>query len=259
MKEREGMRKIGPLCMSLVAVAAFLWLTPAWAQKPPWKEIQPEQLHQMLSQKADLLLINTMSYIECRDHSIPGSICIPSGTFDEQTDRLPPDKQRKLVYYCESNLCLRSNQCAEKAIKLGYTDVSVLKNGLPGWKTAGYETVSQERIPRKAIPSVKPALLKRWMGEEKSLFILDIRSNEAFREGHIDGAVSIPFSRLEEQYHNLPFDRLIIVVDERGFRSFIAACYLARKGFEMTRLFGGMERWQRWLSVTKEQPAKKRN
>jgi rhodanese-related sulfurtransferase len=253
------MRKIGLLCMLLVAVAAFLWLSPAWAQKPAWKEIRPEQLRQMLDQNVDLLLINTMSYIECRDHSIPGSICIPSGTFDEQTGRLPRDKQRKLVYYCESDLCRRSNQCAEKAIKLGYTDVSVLKNGLPGWKMAGYEAVSQERIPRKAIQSIKPALLKRWMDEGKPLFILDIRSKEAFREGHIDGAVSIPFSRLEEQYHNLPIDRLVIVVDEMGFRSFIAACYLARKGFEMTRLFGGMERWQRWLAVTKEQVAKKRN
>lgn len=251
------MRKIGSLCMLLVAVAAFLWLMPAWAQKPAWKEIQPEQLLQMMDQKIDLLLINTMSFIECRDHSIPGSICIPCGIFDEQTDKLPRDKQRKLVYYCESDLCLRSGQCADKSIKLGYTDVSVLKNGLPGWKMAGYETVSQERVPRKAIPSVKAFLLKRWMDEGKPLFILDIRSKELFGQGHIDGAVNIPFSRLEDQYQSLPLDRQVIVVDERGFRSFIAACYLARKGFEMTRLFGGMERWQKSLSDTKRLPGKK--
>ena len=237
----------------------FYLLTPAWAQQPAWKEIQPEQLHQMLAQNADFMLINTMSYIECRDHSIPGSICIPSGTFDEQIDKLPKDKQRKLVYYCESDLCLRSNQCAEKAIKLGYTDVFVLKNGLPGWKMAGFSVVSQERIPRKAIQSIKPFMLKRWMDEGKPLFILDIRSREAFREGHIDGAVNIPFSRLEEQYHNLPLDRLIIVVDEMGFRSFIAACYLAKKGFEMTRLFGGMKRWQKMISDAKRPPGKKQN
>jgi rhodanese-related sulfurtransferase len=253
------MRKIDSFFMLLVAFTAFLWLTSAWAQKSAWKEIQPEQLRQMLEQNADLMLINTMSYIECRDHSIPGSICIPSGTFDEQTDRLPRDKQRKLVYYCESELCLRSSQCAEKAIKLGYTNVSVLKNGLPGWKVAGYETVSQERIPRMAITSVKPALLKRWMDEGKPLLILDIRSKEAFREGRIDGAVNIPFSRLEEQYHSLPLDRQIIVVDEMGFRSFIAACYLARKGFEVTRVFGGMEKWQKLLANTKSRPVKKQN
>jgi len=253
------MCKVDPLRLLFIIITALLWLTPAWAQQPAWKEIQPEALKQMLDQKADLLLINTMSYIECRDHSIPGSICIPCGAFDEQTDRLPRDKQKKLVYYCESDLCLRSSQCAEKSIKLGYTNVFVLKNGLPGWKMAGFSVVSQERIPRIAIQSVKPFMLKRWMGELKPLLILDIRSKEDFRKGHLDGAVNIPFSRLEEQYHNLPLDRLIIVVDERGFRSFIAACYLARKGFEMTRLFGGMERWQKMISDVKRPSVKKQN
>jgi rhodanese-related sulfurtransferase len=251
------MRKMVRFSTLLAVFMAFCYFTPAWAQQPAWGEIRPEQLRQMLDQNVDLLLINTMSYIECRDHSIPGSICIPSGTFDEQTDRLPRDKQRKLVYYCESNLCLRSHQCAEKSIKLGYTDVSVLKSGLPGWKMAGYEAVAEERIPRSPIQSIKPFMLKRWMDEGKPLFILDVRSKDDFRESHIDGAVSIPFSRLEEQYHSLPLDRLIIVVDERGFRSFIAACYLARKGFEMTRLFGGMERWQKLPSGKKGTPVKK--
>jgi len=253
------MRKTGSLCMLLVAVSAFVWLTPAWAQKPAVTEIRPEQLRQMLDQNVDLVLINTMSYIECRDHSIPGSVCIPCGIFDEHTDKLPRDKKKKLVYYCESDLCRRSEQCAEKSIKLGYTDVSILKNGLPGWKVAGYETVSQERIPRRPIQSIKAFMLKRWMDEGKPMLILDIRSKDDFREGHIAGAVSIPFSRLEEQYHHLPLDRLIIVVDERGFRSFIAACYLARKGFEMTRLFGGMERWQKLPSGKKGTPVKKQN
>jgi len=252
------MRKTICQLISTVLLLVF-FLTPAWAQKPAWKEIQPEALKQMFDQKADFMLINTMSYIECRDRSIPGSICIPCGIFDEQTDKLPRDKQKKLVYYCESDLCLKSGQCAEKSIKLGYTDVSVLKNGLPGWKMAGYEAVSVERIPRIPIESIKPLILKRWMDEGKPLFILDIRSKDDFREGHIDGAVNIPFSRLEEQYHNLPLDRLIIVVDERGFRSFIAACYLARKGFEMTRLFGGMERWQNLPSGKKGTPVKKQN
>jgi rhodanese-related sulfurtransferase len=252
-------RKVDPLRMLLVVVTAFLWLTPAWAQKPAWKEIQPEALQQMLAQNVDLMLINTMSTIECRDHSIQKSVCIPCETFDKQIDKLPRDKQRKLVYYCESSMCLRSYKSAAKAINLGYTDVSVLKDGLPGWKTAGYEVVSQERIPRKAIPSVKPTLLKKWLGERKPLFILDIRSEEVFREGHIDGAVNIPFYRLDSQYHELPLDREILLVDEMGFRAFLAACYLARKGFETTRLFGGMNKWQKVLSDAKQPPVKKQN
>ncbi len=253
------MRKINPIRMLLVVVAAFLWLTPVWAQQPAWKEIRPETLQQMLAQNAEFMLINTMSAIECRDHSIPSSVCIPCETFDKQIDKLPRDKQRKLVYYCESDMCLRSYKSAAKAIKLGYTDVSVLKGGLPGWKTAGYEVVSQERIPRKAIGSVKPSLLKRWMGEGNPLLILDIRSEEVFRQGHIDGAVNIPFYRLDSQYQELPLDRELVIVDEMGFRSFLAACYLARKGFEPTRLFGGMDKWRKAFADAKRPPVKKQN
>jgi len=251
------MHKIAPFSTLLAVFMAFCCFTPAWAEKPAWKVIQPETLHQMLEQKSDFTLINTMSVIECRDHSIPTSLCIPCETLDKQIGSLPDEKHRKLVFYCESDLCLRSYKAAEKALKHGYTDVSVLKDGLPGWKKAGYEVISQERIPRRAIPSVKAPLLKTWMEEKKSLFILDIRSEDAFKDSHIDGAVNIPFYLLDAGYDVLPLDRKILVVDERGFRSFLAASYLARKGFDVTRLFGGMEQWQKLHANAKRRPAKK--
>jgi hypothetical protein len=87
-----------PFSTLLAVFMALFLFTPAWAQQPAWGEIRPEQLRQMLDQNVDLLLINTMSYIECRDHSIPGSICIPCGTFDEQTDRLRPYNLEKPLW-----------------------------------------------------------------------------------------------------------------------------------------------------------------
>ena len=256
MKEGKGMHKMHQL-HALLAVFMTLLLTPAWAEKPAWKVIHPESLYQMLEQKRDFTLINTMSGIECRDHSIPKSLCIPCETLDEQISKLPPEKNRKLVFYCESELCVRSYKAAEKALKQGYTDVSVLKEGLPGWKKAGYEVISQERIPRRAIPSVKAPVVKTWMDEKKPFLIVDIRSEDAFKDGHIDGAVNIPFYLLDRQYHTLPLDRKILLVDERGFRSFLAASYLGMKGCDVTRLVGGMEKWRKVFSNEKQLPAKR--
>ena len=252
------MRKIGGMSMLLASAAFLLWLAPAWGQKPAAPEITPEQLRQLLDQKADVVLINTMSAIECRDHAIPGSLCLPCQTFTDQIDKLPADKGKKLVYYCESDLCLRSYKSANKAKELGYRDVSVLKGGLPGWKQAGYRTVAQERIPRKAISSVKASRLKKWLEEGKPIFLLDIRSEDAFRQGEIKGAVNIPFYRLDRQYSDLPLDRQIVLIDERGFRSFLASCYLSRKGYDTTRLFGGMESWQKTLKESNRKPAGKK-
>lgn len=243
---------------SRVAVIMTLFLfTPAWAQKPAWKYIQPEALHQMMEQKIDVTLVNTMSVIECRDHRIPTSLCLPCETLEMHIGKLPTDKQRKLVFYCESELCRRSYRAAEKALKHGYTDVSILKDGLPGWKKAGYGVVSQERIPRRAIPSIKAPVLKTWMEEKKSFIILDIRSDDAFREDHIEGAINIPFHLLDVRYDDLPLDSKIVLVDERGFRSFLAASYLVRKGYDVTRLFGGMEQWQKVRASAARLPVKK--
>ncbi|MDI9569963.1 MAG: rhodanese-like domain-containing protein [Pseudomonadota bacterium] len=249
------MRKIGGLSM-LIALATFLF-GPAslWGQQQAVTEIAPEQLRRLLDEKAEVVLINTMSAIECRDHAIPGSLCLPCETFQERLDLLPADKGKKLIYYCESDLCLRSYKSANKAREMGYRDVSVLKGGLPGWKQAGYTTAAQERIPRKAIPSIKASRLKKWLEEGEPIFLLDIRSEDAFRQGGIKGAVNIPFYRLDRLYQDLPLDRRIVLVDERGFRSFLASCYLARKGYDTTRLFGGMESWRKALKGTNRLPA----
>lgn len=251
------MSKIDPIRSLLTVFIVLCLFTPAWAQKPAWKVIQPEALHQMLEQNSDFTLINTMSSIECRDHSIPKSLCIPCETLEKQIGKLPNDKQRKLVFYCESELCLRSYKAAEKALKHGYTDVSVLKDGLPGWKKAGYEVIALERIPRTAIQSIKVPLLKIWMEEKNSIIIVDIRSEEAFMQNHIDGAINIPFHLLDVRYDDLPLDSKILVVDERGFRSFLAASYLLRKGYDVTRLFGGMEQWQKVRANARPLPVKK--
>jgi len=74
--------------------------------------------------------------------------------------------------------------------------------------------------------------------------VLDIRSREKYEKGHLQGAMSIPMHQLHERYHELPHDRSLMLVDDQGFRSFLAASYLARKGFRVIRLFGGMAAWK---------------
>jgi len=96
-------------------------------------------------------------------------------------------------------------------------------------------------------------LLARWLLEKRDLLILDIRREARFREGHLPGAINIPLFRLHERYQELPLNRPVLVVDDRGLRSFLASSYLVRKGIaDVTRLFGGMERWQEYDSAKKK-------
>lgn len=218
----------------------------AQAAEPVPERLAPEQLKTMLERKEDLILVNTMSRIECLDHSIPGSVCVAAEEFSSQASRLLPDKNRRLVFYCESNLCNRSEETAARAAtQQGYRRVAVLEGGMQAWKKAGYGTVSRERTPRVPVESVKPERLEQWLKERKDLLILDVRQSERFQEGHLPNAINIPLYRLHERYHELPLNRLLLVVDDMGLRSFLASSYLVRKGIpNVKRLFGGMERWQ---------------
>jgi rhodanese-related sulfurtransferase len=222
------------------------------AAEPPPTLLEPAELKQMLMRGENFALIDVMSLLECRDHSIPGSLCIADEEFAARAPKLLPNKDRALVFYCESNLCSRSQETAALAIQQGYRQVSVLKGGIPAWKEAGYETVSQERIPRVPVESVKPERLALWLQERRNLLILDIRREERFAEGRLPGAINIPLHRLHERYQELPLNRPVLVVDDRGMRSFLVSSYLIRKGIaDVKRLFGGMEQWQAYSSQKK--------
>jgi rhodanese-related sulfurtransferase len=235
---------------SIVLLAALLFVSSLQAAGPEPNFLEPRALHEMLSRGEDVVLIDTMSRLECLDHSIPGSLCIADEEFAAEAPKILQDRKRHLVFYCESNQCYRSRETALMAIRMGYERVSILKGGIPAWKNAGYDTVSRERIPRIPVASIKPERLARLLLAKRDLLILDIRRQDRFREGHLPTAVNIPLYRLHERYAEIPLNRPVLVVDDRGLRSFLACSYLVRKGVtDVTRLFGGMEGWQAYESA----------
>ena len=55
---------------------------------------------------------------------------------------LPQAKDAPLVFYCGSTLCTASDKAAGRALQAGYTNVSVMREGIKGWKKAGKQTVA---------------------------------------------------------------------------------------------------------------------
>ncbi|MFB3925131.1 MAG: rhodanese-like domain-containing protein [Syntrophales bacterium] len=225
-------------------------LAPAQGAGPDVTVVGPAALHKMMQQK-NTVVVDLMSRIECMDHRIAGSLCIACEEFAEKAPRrLREKKARVVVLYCDGESC--DCKAAVESLQKGYPGVYMLKGGLSSWKQAGYATESEVRVPRAAIESIDPDSLGKLLGEKSGPLIVDIRSEASFKEGHIPGAANIPFYRLQERYQEIPLDRRIIVVDERGSRSYLAASYLAEKGFEdVNWLTGGMEKWNARLCAGK--------
>ncbi|HNS88807.1 MAG TPA: rhodanese-like domain-containing protein [Deltaproteobacteria bacterium] len=233
--------------MTLVTLAFMLVASPVSAGG--WKTVKPETLDAWMRTE-QLTLVNVMSRIECLDHRIAGSLCIACEEFKGSLPRIPRD--RKLVIYCESEVCTRSCLAADEAVAAGIKDVYVLEAGMPAWKAAGYRLESVQRVLRMPVSSVKASEFTAWMARHPEFMVLDIRSGDRFVKGHLEGAFNIPLHQLHERYHELPHDRALMLVDDQGFRSFLAASYLARKGFKVTRLFGGMAAWNSFSEGTRQ-------
>ncbi len=75
--------------------------------------------------------------------------------------------------------------------------------------------------------------------------VLDTREQEEFDEGHIPGAILIPYTEIEVMAEEkLPDkDALILVYCRSGRRSKIASESLAKQGYTNVKEFGGIIDW----------------
>ncbi len=116
--------------------------------------VSTEELKQMIDNKEDFLLIDTMPYEDSyKKNHIPGaeqflfpipemaswdSALTDSKSLDDFLSLLGDDRQRKIVFYCGFVKCTRSHNGALWAVKQGYTNVYRHPGGIFAWKGAGY-------------------------------------------------------------------------------------------------------------------------
>ncbi len=76
--------------------------------------------------------------------------------------------------------------------------------------------------------------------------ILDIRPSAEFKAGHLVDAINIPYERINSDLATLEKykSKTIIIVDKMGQYAGTAGRQLAKEGFEVRRLSGGISEWQ---------------
>lgn len=59
----------------------------------------------------------------------------PADKFD--LGKLPGDKSKAMVFYCNGSPCWKGYKAAAAAIKAGYKNVNWFRDGMPAWETKG--------------------------------------------------------------------------------------------------------------------------
>ena len=93
---------------------------------------------------------------------------------------------------------------------------------------------------------ISGAEAKALMDSESGYIILDTREQDEYDEGHIPGAILIPYGEIADRAEKeLPNkDQLILVYCRSGRRSKIAAEELVKLGYTNVKEFGGIIDWE---------------
>lgn len=88
--------------------------------------------------------------------------------------------------------------------------------------------------------------LQAGLAKKDNFVLLDVRTPEEFAEGHIAGAVLLPYDQVEQKAASMlpDIEKSIVVYCRSGRRSAIAVESLRGLGYKNVRDFGGISRWQ---------------
>lgn len=88
------------------------------------------------------------------------------------------------------------------------------------------------------------------------IVIADIRDEQSFSAGHIDGAYHLTNGSLHSFMQQHEFEQPVVVVCYHGNSSQGAAQYLVQQGFETVySMDGGFESWRRQLPFVSDESA----
>ena len=207
--------------------------SPDWKAKGGQMSVSAAHIKKLIDEKAAYLLVDARPKRLADKGMIPTAINISETEFDKNIDKLPADKATPLIYYCGGMECVLSDKSAEKAKKLGYTNVLTYPPGYPEWEKL-YSAPAPASAASGATGGTTPAALapgkekgtvtvasfeKVWKENPGSLLLVDVRDAKEFAAGTIKGAVNIPMNELEKKIATLPTDKPVVFICGTGARS----------------------------------------
>ena len=117
--------------------------------------------------------------------------------------------------------------------------------GIIGGADGPTSIIVAEKGEKAMYEQITPQEAKRIMDSGEEHIILDTREQDEFDEGHIPGAILIPYTEIENKAEEMlpDKDKLILVYCRSGRRSKIAAENIVKLGYTNVKEFGGIIDW----------------
>jgi rhodanese-related sulfurtransferase len=205
------------------------------------------------------------------DHGyIPGAMHMSKGVIERDIERAIPNLDTSIIVYCSDGV--RSAMVIQSLKKLGYTNVSSLKNGSQGWIAAGYSMEENSPIieptqihkdhsvgflkltsdAKSEIQQITAVELKEKLDHHNEITLIDVREDHEWEAplslggGHIPGAIHISRGMIDQDIAKKAPDlhTSIVVYCSGGFRGALVAQSLQKMGYTNVKsLEGGSRGW----------------
>lgn len=110
------------------------------------KEITTEELKRLIDEKADFVLLDCRSVHYYNWEHIPQALNLRWKYVEKQASHVIPDKNTKIITYCDGFTCNASVRCFHNLQKAGYTNLIEYSGGLADWKANALETIEDTRF-----------------------------------------------------------------------------------------------------------------
>lgn len=197
------------------------------------RPLQPSEFNDKAKEGAYIVDVRTP--VAFGGAHIEGSYSLPPSRLSNAGWVLPYDKPILIV--AEN---LEAVDFAERSLyRLGYDNVEgYLGNGLESWYK---ESLSVAKLNLTTVQD-----LNRMLSSEQDIFVLDVRRENEWNEGHIEGSTRIYPGKLQNETDRLPRSKPIFVICKTGNRSSFGASVLLREGFDQVyNVLGGTDAWKR--------------
>jgi rhodanese-related sulfurtransferase len=138
-----------PLALTLALAACQKAPAPSQGAEPASdkqasvKELSVGDVAALLQAKGATVLDANDADTRKEQGVVPGAVLLTSSR-EYALSELPASKDTKLVFYCGGTACRASDKAAQRASDAGYADVSVMRAGIRGWKSAGQTTATPQ-------------------------------------------------------------------------------------------------------------------
>ncbi|GAA4735468.1 rhodanese-like domain-containing protein [Flavisolibacter ginsenosidimutans] len=240
-----------------------------------YKTVFPEDLCQTLKANPGYVLLDVRSDGEYNDTlSMSPSLNIGHLQNAQHIDiRQLPARWKELTAYKDQPLFIycshsqRSRRASRLLADSGFTKVYNINGGLTNFYAQGIQSLPCSNYTIVTNVPYKIVSAKQLASNKENYYIIDLRSDSVFNgktanerikmEGRFVNAVNIPFENFGKALSLYP-DKKILLVDDYGDKSPLAAKMLLDKGFKnVSILFNGMDAWLDYATNATEKPSVK--